>query len=626
MLRPWAPLERRGSRLGMRVAPRLAPLALLLCGLSTGCMDFEGLDGEREIKTHVQDWRNEVIYQLLVDRFANADRSNDYRIDLAGKARYHGGDWRGVEENLDYIQNLGVTAIWISPLVKNVETDAGVDGYHGYWTQDFTRLNPHFGDLASLRRMIDKAHEKNIKVILDIVVNHVGQLFYYDINLNGQPDERVEGAGPLIAPKPPPGGTETSPVAHINEYDPDYDPRGVQAWTSLGEAGPAPIVFAFDPATNHMPPEPEIFQEARAYNRRGRVWDYNIDEQVEKGDFPGGLKDLNTEDPDVRQALIDVFVRWVELTDLDGFRIDTLKHVEHGFWQTFAPQVRQRLAAKGKTNFFMFGEAFDGRDDLIGSYTFNEEVDSVFYFSQHFTVYRDVFQQGQDTKRIETLFSQRLNPGGNYGTVPHPGGIGIPPNKALVNFLDNHDVARFLFHRNDPAALDNALLFLFTEDGLPCVYYGTEQGFSGGNDPANREDLWLSGYDQNHRHYRWIQKLASIRKAYPALTHGDLSIVWSSDRVADEPDAGIVAFERSGGDAQNAYALVVINTHANKTSSPEFGGVPMKVSLPGGTRLIDVLAPAEPALTVEADGGLKVSVAATSGKILVREGDVVPLP
>jgi alpha-amylase len=583
-------------------------------------MSFDEVE-DQKVGTHVEDWRNEVIYQVLTDRFANGDYANDYRIDRFAPAKYHGGDWRGIEDRLDYIQGLGVTAIWISPIVKNVETDAGVDGYHGYWQQDFTRLNPHFGDLASLRRMVNAAHERGIKVILDIVLNHMGQLFYYDINLNGQPDERVGGSGPVIAPTKP-DGTPTSPVFHVNEYDPDYDSRGVQAWTSLGEAGPAPILFAYDPATNHMPPEPEIFQEARAYNRRGRVWDYAIDEQVLKGDFPGGLKDINTEDPDVRQALVDVFVRWVELTDLDGFRIDTLKHVEHEFWQTWTPQVRARLAAKGKRNFFMFGEAFDGRDDLVGSFTFNEEVDSAFYFPQYYSVIRDVFQNGGPTQSIQTLFDQRLQAGGNYGTTPHTNGIGIPPNKALVNFLDNHDVGRFLYFRNDVAALQNALLFLMTEDGIPCVYYGTEQNFAGGNDPANREDLWKSGYDQSGATYAFLSRLTRIRRGYPALTHGDLKIVWSSDRVADEPDAGIIAFERTGGDAGTAYALVVINTNANHDSSPAFNGAPMLTSQPGGTQLVNVLDPTE-IVTVNADSTLDVSVPATSGKIFVPQGDLV---
>jgi alpha-amylase len=593
-------------------------LALAFALGSTGCMDFSEVEGERPMHTNVQDWRNEVIYQLMVDRFANGDLANDYRIQKQAPGRYHGGDWRGVEDHLGYLQNLGVTALWISPIVKNVETDAGVDGYHGYWTQDFTQLNPHFGDIASLRRMVDAAHARGIKVILDIVVNHVGQLFYYDINLNGQPDERVAGAGaPLYGSQPP-----TSDVSHVNEYDPDYDPRGVQAWTSLGEAGPAPIVFVFDPATNHMPPQPPIFQEARAYNRKGRVWDWNQDDQVQLGDFPGGLKDVNTQDPDVRQALIDVFVRWVELTDLDGFRIDTLKHVEHEFWQTFAPAVRQRLAAKGKTNFFMFGESFDGRDDLVGSFTFDNEVDSVFYFPQYYSVIRDVFQNGGPTQQIQNLFSTRLDPGGNYGTTPQEGGIGVPPNKALVNFLDNHDVGRFLYFRNDTKALDNALLYLMTEDGIPCIYYGTEQAFSGGNDPANREDLWLSGYNQQSPQYEWIQRLTRIRKAYPALTHGDLKITWSSDRVADEPDAGIIAYERTGGDAGSAYALVVINTNASHDSSTAFNGAGMAVAAPGGTALVNVLDPSE-TVSVAADGTLTVSVPPTSGKIFVPQNELV---
>ncbi len=606
----------------------LAIGACLVLGAATsGCMDFKGVEGDQPISTHVSDWRDQVIYQVMVDRFADGDRGNDYRVDRTALARYQGGDWLGVEDHLDYLQHLGVTALWISPIVKNVETDAGVDGYHGYWTQDFTQLNPHFGNLEALRNLIKACHDRGMKVILDIVVNHLGQLFYYDINLNGQPDESVRGEGPVVAPdNGNPQGT--SIVSHINEYDPDYDPRGVQAWTSLGLAGPAPIIFSYDPATNHMPPEPPIFQEARAYHRRGRVYDWTDMEQVEKGDFPGGLKDINTEDPDVRQTLIDLFVHWVELTDADGFRIDTLKHVDHKFWQTFCPQVRKRLAAEGKKNFFMFGESFDGDDQLDGSYTFNNEVDSVFYFPQYYSVFRDVFRQPNGvqapTTEIQTLFDKRLGPNPLYNTAPVPDGIGVPPNKALVNFIDNHDVARFLFDRPDKAALENALLFLFTEDGIPCVYYGTEQGFHGGNDPSNREDLWKSHFDETNPLYKWISRLTHIRKAYPALTHGNLKITWATDRVGAEQDAGIIAFERTGGDAGNAYALVVINTNRDHPSSTAFQGTPMTTSLPAGTKLVNVLDPKAAPLTVGTGGALQVTVPATSGVLLVRQQDLVP--
>ena len=168
------------------------PTFLAVIGTIAGaCFDLESVEGDISHKTYVKDWRDEVIYQILVDRFANGDPSNDYNLAPHDPAKYHGGDWKGIENKLDYIQALGVTTLWISPVVKNVESDAGIDGYHGYWAQDFTAVNPHFGDLAALRSMVDAAHKRDIKVILDIVTNHVGQLFYYDINGNGQPDESV---------------------------------------------------------------------------------------------------------------------------------------------------------------------------------------------------------------------------------------------------------------------------------------------------------------------------------------------------------------------------------------------------------------------------------------------------
>jgi len=121
---------------------RLRTPLLLAAGLaSAGCMSFEDA-APIKIETHVQDWRDEIIYQVLVDRFANGDSGNDYRVDFSSLGHYHGGDWKGLEDRLDYIEGLGVTTIWISPVVKNVDTDAGFDGYHGYWAQDLDSPNP----------------------------------------------------------------------------------------------------------------------------------------------------------------------------------------------------------------------------------------------------------------------------------------------------------------------------------------------------------------------------------------------------------------------------------------------------------------------------------------------------
>jgi len=599
-------------------------MAMLVAGTCVlpeiGCVSVPEEGKQPAIVTHVDDWRDEVVYQVLVDRYANGDLNNDYKVRPGALARFQGGDWRGMTEHLDYIKALGVTTLWISPVVKNVETDADVDSYHGYWAQDLTQTNPHFGDLAELRKLTAAAHELGLKVVLDIVTNHMGQVFYYDTNLNGNPDIYIGGSGPI------PGPSSQSPIVRITEYDPDWDPRGVQAFTSLGNAGRAPLIFFQDTAINRVPP-PGILGTARAYHGFGRILNYDIPEQTRLGDFPGGLKDVATELPEVRAELIDLYTRWAELTDLDGFRIDTVKHVEYEFWTEFATKVRERLARQGKNRFLMFGEAFDGNDKLLGSFTQPGMLDSVFYFSQHYQVFRDVFQYAYDEKQqkgtdqIETLWANRSV---NYNNEPQPGGIGVAPSKALVNFIDNHDVARFLFFaNNDTNALRNALVFLMTEEGIPCIYYGTEQDFGGGNDPANREVLWNTGFKTDGQTFLHTSKLARIRSKYAALRRGDTKVVYATPHTKAEDDAGIIAYERAGGDAGDSYALVVINANARHPSTTADGAKAMKLTKPGVT-LVDVLNPEGATYTVPANGELRVVVPKQGALILVPQDQLKP--
>jgi alpha-amylase len=348
-----------------------------------------------------------------------------------------------------------------------------------------------------------------------------------------------------------------------------------------------------------------------------------------------------------------------------------VKHVEPEFWRYFTQKVRQRLAKEGKKNFFMFGEAFYGDDVLVGSFTKGgqtplmppppvgslaapnpaaeaacvedgvplnaDQLDSAFYFPQYYGAVSSVLRDAGGTKQIQGLWDQRPM---NWGTDQPKGGIGIEPYKVPVNFLDNHDVGRFLFNEffhTDAAAiqagqldakdfdvvrrdkLKNALVFLFTEQGIPCVYYGTEQGLEGGNDPANREDLWDTGYKTDGDVFQWIQKLTALRKKHKALTHGDQKVVWATDHTGMEDDAGIFAFERAGGDAGDGYALVVLNIHRDKASSPSDGGTTMKVSAAPGTTLVDVLSPKQLTYPVAADGTLVISVAKRSAALLVPQ-------
>ena len=187
-------------------------------------------DSERPaLATHVADWRDEVIYQVIVDRFADGDINNDFHVEPGSLNQYQGGDWVGLEQHLDYIQALGATTIWISPIVQNIDSNANVDAYHGYWQQDLTQLNAHFGDLAALRSLVAAAHDLGMKIVLDIVCNHMGQVFFYDINRNGRPDDYINESNE-------PG----DPIVQISEYDPPWQPGGVLSFSQEGRAAVRP--------------------------------------------------------------------------------------------------------------------------------------------------------------------------------------------------------------------------------------------------------------------------------------------------------------------------------------------------------------------------------------------------
>ena len=528
--------------------------------------------------TWVEDWRDEVIYQLLTDRFANGDPTNDLELDLAHPARYHGGDWQGIIDRLDYIAALGATTIWISPVVRNTG-----GAYHGYATQAFDEPNPNFGDVAKLRELVDAAHARGMKVIVDIVINHVGHVFYYDLDGNG-----VDDAG---------------------ELNPPWDATGVR----MANGDLAPVVFFDDAARLRFPPRPAEFANVEWYSRRGRITNWNDAAQRLHGDF-NSLKDLDTSRADVRAALIRVLQQWVERTDIDGLRIDTVRHVERDFLAEVASALRTHAAALGKTKLFIFGEAFTGDVAELATYTADGGLDAVLDFRLHFDGYREVFAHDKPTRMLEAAWQDKE---ARFGATPHPGGIDVPPRRALVTFIDNHDIARFLSVEPSPAALRTALAYLLTGDGVPCIYYGTEQDFAGGKDPANREDLWTSGYAQSGETFRFIAALARIRRDREALRRGDTQFRWTTPRTGDEQDAGIVAFERF---TANDRVLVVINTHdtgTRQTSASSLGFGDMRVGFPQGTRLVDLLDPALAPLEVGADGQLVVTVPPHGVRVLV---------
>lgn len=477
------------------------------------------------------DWRDEIIYQLLVDRFNDADSGNNtigqVTVEPGDLARHQGGDWRGVTERLDYIQRLGATAIWISPLVKNVDRTELMDGYHGYWASDFTEVNPRFGSLQDLQNLVDEAHARGIKVIADIVTNHAGRVFYYDLNENGSLD---------------PGEMEP-PFSEEGPYDAPI------VWTEA-----APRLWSSGDAIS-MGPE--------HFHRRGQTTIFD-QRQKELGDFPTGLRDLDSENEAVLSALIETYARWVERTGVDGFRLDAVPHMPHEFWRRFCAGLRERLELLGKRRFMLLGEVFDPDPQTLAGYTDEGGLDSVFDFTLKAALINEVILDGAPTElaRIALEQSSAL-----YPAQPHERGLSIAPYAARVAFADNHDVRRVGGELADPRVVTLAMVTVFTVDAIPAVYYGTEQGFTGRDGHASREPLWPSGFSEETPEFRLIARLSQLRKRSAALRRGRLQVRYSSEIAGLERGAGAGLLVWTRGEDSDPESLVIaINAHAHDES------------------------------------------------------------
>jgi hypothetical protein len=281
----------------------------------------------------------ERFYFLMADRFANGDKSNDAGgltgdrlqtgLDPTDKGFYHGGDLAGVMQKLDYIKSLGTTSIWLTPSFKNRPVQgSGADvsaGYHGYWITDFTQVDPHLGTNADMKQLIQLAHQKGMKVFFDIITNHTADVIDYQSHQYG------------YIPK------STSPYkdAQGNVFD-DKQYAGGDTFPPLDKNTSFPNVPVFRTPADETVKAPAWLNDPTLYHNRGDST--FAGESAEYGDFVG-LDDLFTEQPKVRDGMIDVYKTWAEF-GIDGFRIDTVKHVNIEFWQKFSPQILPR--ARGR--------------------------------------------------------------------------------------------------------------------------------------------------------------------------------------------------------------------------------------------------------------------------------------
>ena len=442
------------------------PAPILLAGL---------LAAAAAVPKPARPWSDDILYFVLVDRFADGDPGNDANVDRKAKGAFHGGDLKGLLAQLDEIASLGVTAIWVNPLVKNIPghvDGAGFPdwGYHGYWADDFTSLDPRFGTEEDLRKLVEACHTRGIKVLLDVVYNHAG-----------------------------------------------YDTR-----------------YLRDPKT-------------RKWLRSTIVGDCGEDDLTS---CLAGLPDFKTEQPEVAKFLLDAQIAWAKRSGIDGFRLDTVKHVDHPFWQ----EHRKRTRAELGPQFFLLGEVFGADAEVLEPWFEPDEMDAGFDFSFQGNVLGFVQGRGR-TVAFNRYLEMRQK---------------VRPGHLVAHYLSTHDTTGALFQlKGDMALFRLAAVLLFTTSGIPVVYYGEEVGRPGGEWPDNRSDMpWGprdvlpgAGLPRDDALRRDYQKLIGIRKVHPALsrgnhialsTEGDLYVF--ARRDAASKDLVVVAVNRGSESATATFA------------------------------------------------------------------------
>jgi glycosidase len=493
------------------------------------------------------DWRDQVIYFVVTDRFADGDpRNNDQGAGeyAAGQRnRYNGGDFKGLAQRLDYIRGLGATAVWVTPPVANqwVNPSGDYTGYHGYWAEHFKRVDPHLGTLADYRALARALHGRGMYLVQDIVVNHTGNFYTYrDRWRAGDPAQGWE-AHDRTPPVPRPS---QPPFDRNDPRDPAQRAQAIYHWT------------------------PDVAD----YNDRRQELDFQM----------AGLDDLNTENPQVRRALRESYGWWIRQAGVDAFRVDTAFYVPPDFFTDFlhardpaAPGMARVARATGRTQFHVFGEGFGidrAREDVqarkVESYMTGQDGRPLLPGMLNFPLYGtlgEVLARGAPTAAL----AHRIESTMRVHARPH----------LMPTFVDNHDVDRFLAG-GSPAALRQALLSIFTLPGIPVVYYGTEQGFT---EPraAMFAAGWGSGgrdrYDTTTPLYRTIAALAALRRAERLFSRGQPEVLRAS---AAGP--GALAWRMTHGGRSGYVAL-------NSAGHPVLVDR-LATGLPAGTRLSGRLA------------------------------------
>ncbi|HEY0503754.1 MAG TPA: alpha-amylase family glycosyl hydrolase [Lysobacter sp.] len=511
---------------GPRGRARVGALALAL-GAGAALAGEGGNIPLGDLHVPSPDWRDQVVYFVMTDRFDDGDpRNNDQgagEYDPADHARWSGGDLRGVERRIGYIRDLGATAVWITPPVANQwwSERSRYGGYHGYWAEDFMRVDAHYGTLDDYRRLSRRLHGAGMYLVQDVVVNHTGNFFSYDGGWNPADPaahfQRNAGNHGRMAPTQP-------PFDRNDARDAAQRAQGIYHWT------------------------PTI----RDYADRRQELTHQL----------ADLDDLDTENPRVRQALRRSYGHWIREAGVDAFRVDTAFYVPPEYFDDFlhardrtAPGIAELAARTGRRDFLLFGEGFgidrpyeDAQMRRIDAYLRDAQGHALLPAMIQFPLYGtslDVFARGRPTAELAWRIERTMQ----VHARPH----------LMPTFVDNHDVDRFLSSGSE-AALRQALLAIMTLPGIPVIYYGTEQGFT-----EQRASMFAGGYGSGGRDrfdpgsplYRYLRDAIALRRGDRVFSRGVPTVL-----RAQSAGPGALAWRM---DHEGKAALVVFNTADHET-------------------------------------------------------------
>jgi alpha-amylase len=544
-------------------------------------LDLSPIQGKTYF-TAPREWREEFIYFVMVDRFHDdqdrgATPGPDRRLGVETPDDFYGGALRGITRNLDYIAGLGCTAIWLTPIFEN---NAGA--YHGYNINNYLGVDPHFGTKQDLIDLVEAAHARNppMRIILDVVVNHSGDNWFY-------------------------AGSESQPYAGDLRYD-------FGGWRRPDR--PLPVELR----------DPDL------YHRMGSISDpggWDTYPEVQHGDIDT-LKDYANDDDQYGSRTINALIKahcyWIREADVDGFRVDAVKHMGELACSRFCSGVREYAYSLGKRGFFLYGEAASPQDDLydryLGPNTSSSDNETVYFGIDSLLDFRLAEGQGVGRESLRSVLLGQAWPAslfdrweGQHHRALNRGELG----RYLVTFVDNHDSfwqpeGRIAHGASDEQVIA-AIGYLLCALGTACIYYGTEQGFEGhGGDNAMREAMFDRTQDgvnllnADCRIYQEVGRIAAVTRSEPALRFGRMYFRQiSGDGVTFGLPYGYeytLAFSRLlyGEEVLVAYnvassprsdAVVVdADLHADENATMRFlygGGDPVAVQTAGdGTRFV----------------------------------------